>query len=61
MPSRRMPPIVHRATTHVEALAWDIEQHLAMSPEERQRAARALKRRVWPGPNKDVRECRPAE
>jgi hypothetical protein len=56
-----MSPIVHRATTHVEALAWDIEQHLALSPEERQRAARALKRRVWPGPNKDVRDCRPAD
>ncbi|MGE0440261.1 MAG: hypothetical protein AB7L66_02185 [Gemmatimonadales bacterium] len=50
-------PIVHRASSHAEAAAWDIEQQVAMTPEERQQVARVLKARAYPGVNKDVREC----
>ncbi|MFN0182125.1 MAG: hypothetical protein ACKVZ0_25250 [Gemmatimonadales bacterium] len=52
-----MKPIVHRATNHADARAWDIEQHVSMSPEERQAVARTLKRRAFPTGAKDVREC----
>jgi len=40
-----------------EARRWDIEQHVSMTPQERLRAARELKDRVYPSDAKDVREC----
>lgn len=45
---------VHRS--HEAARQADAEQQAAMTVEERQAAARELKRRAWPGPNPDVRE-----
>jgi hypothetical protein len=54
---REMKPVVHRATNHADALAWDIHQHVSMSPAERQAVARTLKRRAFPADAKDVREC----
>ncbi len=52
--------VVHRASNHAEARAWDIEQHVSMTPEERLRAARVLKDRAYPRDSKDVRECHPS-
>lgn len=54
---RTMPPIFHIASSHEEAAEWDVLQHTAIPPEERQAVARVLKARAYPGPNKDVREC----
>jgi len=56
-----MPRIVHRASSHAEAAAWDVAQHASMTPEERQEVARVLKTRAYPGVHKDVRECHRAE
>ena len=50
-----MERVVHKARSHQDAHAWDIEQHRAMTPEERMRAARQLKDRVYPPDAKDVR------
>ena len=47
--------VVHRAEGHDEARRWDIRQQLAMTPEERLRAARELTDRVYPNAP-DVRE-----
>ena len=55
-----MERVVHRASNHAEARAWDIEQHVSMTPEERLRAARVLKDRAYPQDSKDVRECHPS-
>jgi hypothetical protein len=51
-----MERIVHKSNSHQEALRWDIEQHVRMSPEERMDAARLLKERAFPPDAKDVRE-----
>jgi hypothetical protein len=51
-----MDRIVHKSNSHAEALRWDIEQHVRMSPEERMEAARILKERSFPSDAKDVRE-----
>lgn len=45
-----------KAKSFKEAARWDIEQQVRMSPQERCRAARALKDRLYPNA-KDVREC----
>jgi hypothetical protein len=50
-----MERVVHKASSHDEAARWDIEQHVTMTPEERLRAARALKDRAYPADAKDVR------
>ena len=55
-----MERMVHRASSHDEARAWDIQQHVGMTPEERLRAARLLKDRAYPQDSKDVRECHPS-
>lgn len=51
-----MKRIVHKTTSHEEALRWDIEQHVRMAPEERMNAARILKDRAFPSDCRDVRE-----
>ncbi len=55
-----MERVVHRASNHAEARAWDIEQHVSMTPEERLRAGRVLKDRAYPRDSRDVRECHPS-
>ncbi len=52
-----MERVVNIARSHQEADDWDIRQQVAMSPQERIRAARELRHRAYPPPNKDVREC----
>ena len=53
----RRERIVHKATSHEAADAWDVEQHAAMTPDERRAAARVLKWRVFPPDAPDVRAC----
>jgi hypothetical protein len=38
---------------------WDIRQQVEMTPQMRMQIAAELKRRAYPPPVKDVRECRP--
>jgi hypothetical protein len=54
--SETVERIVHKSQSFAEAEAWDISQHHAMSPNERMRAARQIRDRVFPGPNPDIRE-----
>ena len=35
-----MERVVHKSTSHEEARRWDIEQHVSMTVQERQRVAR---------------------
>jgi hypothetical protein len=48
--------IVHKSQSFEEADAWDASQQRAMSPNERMRAAKEIRDRVFPGPNPDIRE-----
>lgn len=41
-----MERIVKKSFDFESAQEWDIEQHLQMTPQERQRASRLLKERV---------------
>jgi len=50
-----MERVVHIAKSFEEAEEWDIEQNLAMTPEERLEAAKELKERVYGKNSPDVR------
>lgn len=52
-----MERVVNIARSHKEADDWDVRQQVAMTPQERIRASRELRRRAYPPPNRDVREC----
>lgn len=52
-----MDRVVNKSDTFAQADAWDVQQQSAMSPVERMRIARELKRRAYPEPVKDIREC----
>lgn len=56
-----MERVVHVSRGHQEARLWDIEQQVSMTPEERLRAARELKKRAFPQDAKDVRACHRSE
>lgn len=51
-----MDRTVNKAKTFEEARAWDVEQNIRMTPNERMQVASEIKRRAYPEPNKDVRE-----
>lgn len=51
-----MDRTVHKARNSREAEEWDRRQQRAMTPQERQAVARALKERVYGRHTKDVRE-----
>ncbi len=53
---RRRSLTVHIAKGFEEADQWDVQQQLAMTPEERQAAARELRRRVYGKDCPDIRE-----
>ncbi len=53
---RTMERIVHKSRSFEEAAEWDVEQQVAMTPQERMRAAHELKRRAFPRGWKGVRE-----
>jgi len=52
-----MERIAHKSKSFKEAERWDIAQQVAMTPQERFEAAAELKRRAYPTPHKDIREC----
>ena len=51
-----MEKIVKISKSFKEAEEWDIEQQINMTPQERQRAAKELKERVYGKDVKDVRD-----
>jgi len=51
-----MKRIVHKSRDFGEAELWDIKQQVSLSPEERQKAAKELKARVFGNQTKDVRD-----
>ena len=54
-----MERIVHKSLSFEDAKEWDIEQSVAMSPEERLTAAKELRDRFYPPDAPDVRACHP--
>lgn len=54
-----MERLVHKSRTFADADKWDVEQQMGMTPQERMRAARELKFRVYPEDSLDVRQCHP--
>ena len=50
-----MERVVHKSLSFKDAAEWDVRQQLAMTPQERIRAARALRKRAYPGRIVDVR------
>jgi hypothetical protein len=44
---REIKPVVHKSSNFKHAEEWDISQHIQMTPEERQEAAKKLKERVF--------------
>jgi hypothetical protein len=50
--------VVHKAPNHDSALKWDIEQQINMSPEERQKVAKELKKRFFGQKRIGVRTAR---
>jgi hypothetical protein len=51
-----MKRISNKSKNFKEAENWDIEQHLHMTPEERQDAAKELRERVYGQKTVDVKE-----
>lgn len=51
-----MERVVHVSRAHDEARRWDIVQQQRATPEERQAAARELKRRAYGDSPPDLRE-----
>ena len=58
---RVMERTVHKSHDFEAAIEWDVHQHLSLSPQERLRAARTLKERVFSSDAPDVRECHKTE
>jgi hypothetical protein len=52
-----MKRVVNKSKNPREAEDWDIQQQISMSPEERQKAARILKERVYGKDNPDIKEA----
>ncbi len=50
----KMERIVRKSRSFADADAWDIQQQVSMTPQERMRAARALKDRLFPGKTPEV-------
>jgi len=51
-----MQRIVQKSRNRREAAAWELAQYQGMTPAERIKVARVLKRRAYPGRQPDVRE-----
>ena len=51
-----MERVYHKSKSYEEAEEWDILQHIRMTPEERQRVALELRKRVYGENCLDVRE-----
>ena len=48
--------IAKKSRTFREADRWDVNQNVALTPEQRIQIAHALRKRAYPGKAKDVRE-----
>jgi len=53
---KAMKRVVHKSHNFTEAELWDIKQQVRLSPEERQKAAKELKSRVFGKNTRDVRD-----
>jgi len=51
-----MKRVVHKAKNFYEADAWDIKQHISMTPMQRQKISRMLKTKYYGENNPDVRQ-----
>ena len=51
-----MKPIVNKAKNFKEAEDWDIEQHIRMTPEERQKVAKILRDKFYGKNTPDVHD-----
>lgn len=56
-----MKRVVHKSHNFSEAELWDIRQQVSLSPEERQKAAKELKSRVFGKKTRDVRDRQKAK
>jgi len=52
-----MKRVIQKSNNFTEAELWDIKQHVKLSPEERQKAAKELKSRIFGKNARDVRNC----
>jgi hypothetical protein len=52
-----MKRVAHKSRSAQEAKAWEIAQYRRMTPAQRVQIARTLKRRAYPVPQPDVRQC----
>jgi len=52
-----IPRIVNKARSYAEADDWDVMQHIRMTPDERRRVAKELKRRFYGDDCPDVRDA----
>jgi len=50
-----MERVANKARSFREADEWEIQQHLSMTPQERMRAAKLLKERMFPGKSRHPR------
>lgn len=57
--ARKIDRSFHKATSFAAARRWDILQQISLTPEERQRAAKELKQRVFGKHAPDVRASHP--
>jgi len=55
--TRVIEPVVHKAQSFADADDWDVLQNIRMTPEERRRAARELRRRAYGNDCPDVRDA----
>jgi hypothetical protein len=51
-----MERVYHKSNNFEEAESWDIDQHIQMTPEERQEAAKELRKRVYGENPADIKQ-----
>lgn len=52
-----MKRVYHKSKDYQEAENWDILQHIRMTPEERQEAAKELRKRVYGENAPDIKQA----
>jgi hypothetical protein len=52
-----MDRVCHKSNSFEEAEAWDILQHVRMTPEERQKAAKEVRKRIYGEKPVDVKQA----
>ena len=51
-----MERVCHKAKGFKEADEWDVQQQIAMTPEQRLAAAKILRDRIYPPPHTDIHD-----